>query len=121
MAHNGVRLVKEQNNRGIRSQTGSDSPQSATNSSRIVLGNSYRIILAPAYAIVALRENSPAELAGLMLGDVIVQLNGSGVHNYSLQHIMHLFYSEEGKRIRLKVDRKGKFIDFSFNLKSPIK
>ena len=61
----------------------------------------YKISLKPAYTIVELREGSPAERAGLKIGDVILSINGKPSYHYTLQDLMHKFYDDEGTRIKL--------------------
>ena len=74
--------------------------------------------LKPAYSIVELRKDSPAEKAGLEVGDIILGINGKSTHNIKLQEIVQMFYEESGKRIKLRVDRKGIIIYYEFMLKS---
>lgn len=61
----------------------------------------------PEYEIVEVRPKSPAEESGLKIGDVIKKINRKPAHNFSLEEIINLFSSEEGKKIRLKVERDG--------------
>ena len=82
------------------------------------MSGSYEYILAPSYKIVELRPDSPAKSAGLLLGDVILYINGKHAHQYSLQEIMNLFYDDTGKNIKLLVDRNGVQLKYNFKLKS---
>ncbi|WNH07950.1 aspartyl protease family protein [Thalassobellus suaedae] len=113
LAHDGVRLVKEIDNKINSSMTNSAEP---SNSTKIVIDTQYKISLKPAYTIVELRNNSPAQKAGLKIGDIILSVNEKQAFNYSLQQLMHLFYAEAGKTIKLKVDRNGVFLTFKFQL-----
>jgi len=115
LEHNGVRLIKEHKNRVARDGS------SNTSTTRIILESTYKLAVKPAYTIVELRKGSPAAEAGLLVGDVILKVNNKDTHLSSLQEIMYLFFDEEGKQIRLKVDRNGKILDFRFKLESLIK
>ena len=112
--HDGVRLVKELQTSFKRN----DDDNASRSSYRIIMSGSYEYILAPSYKIVELRPDSPAKSAGLLLGDVILYINGKHAHLYSLQEIMNLFYDETGKTIKLLIDRNGVQLKYNFKLKS---
>ncbi|MDO7171852.1 PDZ domain-containing protein [Mariniflexile sp. AS56] len=118
LAHDGVRLVKELDD-GKSGARGFDKDNGASNNTKIVIDTQYKISLKPAYTIVELREGSPAEKAGLLIGDVVLRINTKGAHQLSLQQLMHYFYEDAGKHIRLKVDREGSILNFSFSLENP--
>lgn len=114
LAHSGVRLVKERENsvsddNGLNNKTGE-------NGTKIVFDTGYKFSLKPAYAIVELRMNSPAQKAGLKNGDIVLSVNGKPAHEFSLQQIMHKFYEDDGKKIRLRIDRGGVVLNYSFVL-----
>ncbi|MFG6686389.1 PDZ domain-containing protein [Mariniflexile sp. HNIBRBA6329] len=118
LSHDGVRLVREFKN---RTATGYDIEKSddGTNGTKIIINPEYKLTLKPAYAIVELRANSPAQKAGLHIGDLVLSVNGRPSYQFTLQELMHEFFEDAGKRIRLKVDRNGKELNFSFNLENP--
>lgn len=120
LVHAGVRLVKEIDKAisGDRNVLGMNSVNSENT---IILDTNYKIALKPSYAIAELRNDSPAERAGLMIGDVILTINGRQTHDYSLQDITHMFYDDIGKRIRLKVDRGGLVLNYEFKLEDVFK
>ncbi len=118
IAHDGLRLVKELDNKINSNMIKSD--EQSTNT-KIIIDTHYKISLKPAYAIVELRNNSPAQKAGLKLGDVILSINEKQAFNFSLQQLMHLFYAKSGKSIRLKVDRNGEILIFKFQLEDVFK
>ncbi len=116
LEHDGVRFVKEVDKNTIKGNSVFENDEAQNNNNRIVINTQYKISLKPAYAIVELRENSPAQKAGLLIGDVILSVNNKQVHEYSLQQIVQMFYGDEGKRFKLKVDRNGEFFTFHFQL-----
>lgn len=71
----------------------------------------------PSFVINSVRLNSPAYLAGVHEGDKIISINRRKAHTFTVQKINDLFQSEEGKRIKLEVEREGKIIEFEFYLK----
>ena len=73
--------------------------------------------LKPSFKIVKLREDSPAALAGLKVGDEILSANGKKAYRFDLQAFSSLFSSEDGKQIRLEINRNGQVMKFKFNLK----
>lgn len=111
LAHNGVRIVK-QLERSLK--TPRNDTQSKYNT--IMLNPQYKISLKPAYAIVELREGSPAEQAGLKIGDVVLSINGKQTYQLSLQEIMKVFYDYHGKKIKMKIDRNGVVQSYYFKL-----
>ncbi|MGC6430156.1 MAG: aspartyl protease family protein [Jejuia sp.] len=86
----------------------------------IAINDNTEISLKPSYAIVELRENSPAERAGLQMHDVILSINGKSTSNYTLQQVTKFFYAEKDKLMRITVDRKGIIKSFSFKLEDPL-
>lgn len=116
LEHDGVRVVKTLNKKLSSGSFDSDNNSVSTNG--VVFSGSYEYALAPSFKIVELRVDSPAQKAGLQLGDVILNINNKHAHKYSMQEIMQMFCDKEGKRIKLLVDRKGKQISFSFKLEN---
>ncbi|WP_142785443.1 aspartyl protease family protein [Changchengzhania lutea] len=122
LSHDGFRLIKERDDGEINlSAIPSVRSDNVPNSNKIVLDARYKIVLKPAYAIVELRENSPAQISGLTIGDIILEVNGVSTHKMSLQQVMDLFYGEIGKHMKLKVDRDGLILGFDFYLEDLFK
>ncbi|MFT7351621.1 MAG: hypothetical protein ACI9XR_001377 [Flavobacterium sp.] len=90
------------------------------NGERVFDNVKYKMELKPVYIISNVRENSPAAIAGLQKEDVISKINRKNGFSYKLQDINNLLKSEEGKTITFEIDRKGKILVVSFELKSKI-
>lgn len=76
----------------------------------------YKFELKPIFQIYSVRENSPAAIAGLKVGDMILSINGKKAYNYTIQKITNLFQSEDGKTIKMQIERNEKVIDVQFKL-----
>ncbi|MFD0989682.1 aspartyl protease family protein [Mariniflexile jejuense] len=119
LAHDGVRLIKELD---IKASNGSNLERNddVANNTKVVLETTYKFSLKPAYIIVELRENSPAEKVGLQKGDIIVSINSKASYQFTLQQLIQEFHEDSGKRIRLIVDRNGNELTFNFKLENPL-
>lgn len=80
------------------------------------LRNNYEYNLKPVFIIYSVRENSPAEKIGIKVGDKIIKINNKSTHYMNIQKFTDLFQSEEGKLIKLEVERDGKILKFEFRL-----
>ena len=107
-----MRILRELNKSNIKQNS---TTQSSNNN--IILDNQYQISLKPAYAIVELRKDSPAEQAGLKIGDILISINGKQTYQLTLNQIIQMFYDDDGKKIRMRVDRGGDALIFNFKLK----
>lgn len=74
----------------------------------------------PVFSVSQINKNSPAEKAGVRVGDVITHINGQSASTYTLEKIYELFKSEDNKMIRLQVNRGEKEYKFQFRLTDPI-
>ncbi|PWI31084.1 signaling protein [Flavobacteriaceae bacterium LYZ1037] len=92
-----------------------------TSSSTIVLETKYKLALKPAYSIVELRPDSPAEKAGLMVGDYLLSINNKSTDKYSLQELMQMFFEDKDERIKLVVERGEAILTFVFYLEDVFK
>ncbi len=64
-------------------------------------------------------RHSPAEKAGVQLGDIIVEINGEAVNNYSdAQAIILSLDLRVGDKMRLKIWREGKLLDIDVVLEN---
>jgi membrane-associated protease RseP (regulator of RpoE activity) len=68
------------------------------------------------YEVSELRKGSPAEQAGVMVGDIIIAVNGFMLNRIELNQVNGFFNKKEGKRVRLLVERKGKRQRIEFRL-----
>lgn len=72
--------------------------------------------LEPSYEVAEIRPDSPAEIAGLKVGDEIVELNGRPVYRYNLNKITEILSSREGRKIKLAILRRGVPFEIEFRL-----
>lgn len=63
--------------------------------------------------IIEMFENSPAEKAGLKVGDIIVGVNGEGVSGYSSSELSKLLIGDSGTTVDIKVKRGEEVKEFS--------
>lgn len=119
--HTGVTWVTEKNNYRSVGDVGYSQNNGTNSNKTFVFGNNlevkYKFVLKPVFEIYSVRENSPAAIAGLVKGDILYAINGKEAYNYSIQKITELFQSEEGKTIKIQVQRYGRILDFKFKLK----
>ncbi len=69
------------------------------------------------YYVVAAIEGSPADLAGVLPGDLIVRVGRKKAKRLSLNRITEKFSKKEGKLIKLTLLREDQEIQTSFRLK----
>jgi hypothetical protein len=112
--HHGLQWVKET----VKLETIPISRGDAFNASgeKVTSNFKYKFNLKPIYEILNVRKNSPAELCGLKVGDIILSINKSPVYNYSLQKINEMFRSEDEKWINLEIERNSQVMKFRFQL-----
>ncbi|MCB0432386.1 MAG: PDZ domain-containing protein, partial [Mangrovimonas sp.] len=116
LEHNGIRLLQEE---VFEASPGTMNENSQTSSGiKISFDKKLKFSVKPAFAIVELRNDSPAQRAGLKIGDIIIKINGRETHKMELQDVMAIFYGDDGETIRMDVDRKGQLMHFSFVLES---
>ncbi len=72
------------------------------------------------FVIYDIVKGSPADKAGLQIGDIITWCNGWPAIFYSLEGITNKFKKRIGKKIRLKVERDEVKMEFKFRLKDLI-
>lgn len=72
------------------------------------------------YILQSVVPNSPADLAGLQKGDEILSINRVNSALYSLNQINRILQKKEGKKVRMKIKRKGEKKVIHFKLKDLI-
>ncbi|MCK5678921.1 MAG: aspartyl protease family protein [Flavobacteriaceae bacterium] len=78
----------------------------------------YNLAYKPSYQISFIRKQSPAHFAGLLVGDVILEINGKPAYNNKLQEIVFILSGKENKKIKLLIERNGKQLKYEFLLKN---
>uniref|UniRef100_UPI00404B061D aspartyl protease family protein n=2 Tax=Gelidibacter sp. TaxID=2018083 RepID=UPI00404B061D len=112
----GMRVVMEKKE-GI--SVGKDSYGNTNEGSKTIsIVESYKFVLKPTYRIVELRNNSPAKITGLLLGDVILKINGKETHHLKMNDINEMLRANEGDILKIKVDRNGKELEFALKIES---
>ena len=69
--------------------------------------------------ITQVYPDSPAQKAGLMVGDIIVEVDGIKSRGSTLTEVSHRLQGEDGTKISVKVDRNGEILDFELT-RAPI-
>lgn len=96
------------------------SPKASSNM-KINAVDYYKYSMKPAYTIVEVLKDSPAEKAGLLKGDIILKINGKETHTLKLQNVIEYFKSKAGKLINLKIDRNNSILSYQFRLEDVFK
>jgi C-terminal processing protease CtpA/Prc len=93
-----------------------------TSSGVEVINNSlqYNFVLKPIFSIAGVRKDSPGAKSGLQKDDRLITINGRKTADMTLQKIMEMMKSEEGKTIEILIERKNKQMTLSFTLEDPI-
>lgn len=115
VAYNGQMIVQEKKVHDFKTSTNFVSRTERGNTIELVYNYIFKI--KPSVQITNIRKDSPADFAGLMVGDVILEVNNKPVYTLSLQELIHKFYEEDGKEVKLLIDRNGLRDVFIFKLK----
>lgn len=81
------------------------------------LSSNIELKLQQIFEVAAIRPNSPADQAGVREGDEILEVNNKPAYQFELNELNELFYSKEGKKIKLKILRNGVEQQVKFELK----
>ncbi len=73
------------------------------------------------FQVAKIRKGSPAWIAGLEVGDQIVNINGIETSEYSLSTIIEMLQSKPGRTFRVGVRRIDQTFYAKFTLEDPIK
>ncbi|WP_027379026.1 PDZ domain-containing protein [Chryseobacterium daeguense] len=87
-----------------------------------ILNNSlqYNFVLKPIFSIAGVRKDSPAAKAGLKKDDKLISINGKKTADMTMEKIIEMMKSEEGKTINMLILRKNQEMTLSFTLEDPI-
>lgn len=121
IAQTGITIVEERDNNVQIASNHIVHPNTVPKNNQISFVGQYKFNVKPAYSIIELQKDSPAERIGLQKGDLLTHINGRPSYNYNLQQLIAIFYGEDNKKIRLKVERKGIPLTFIFRLEDPLK
>lgn len=80
----------------------------------------YKFSLKPIFSIAGVRKDSPAYEAGLKKDDKVLSINGERTADMTLEKIMELMKSNEGRNITMTIQRKNEELTFRFMLEDPI-
>lgn len=80
----------------------------------------YNFILKPIFSIAGVRKDSPGAKAGLQKDDRLISINGKKTADMTLQKIIELMKSEEGRTIQMVIERKSREMSLRFTLEDPI-
>jgi C-terminal processing protease CtpA/Prc len=78
----------------------------------------YNVAYRPRYQISHVRKGSPALFSGLMVGDVLLEINGRPAYEKELHEIIHMLSGNENKKIKLLIERNGVELKYEFELKN---
>lgn len=115
LEQDGIRVVKEKQT--ILPESSNESRDANT----IYLDYKFRYSLKPDFKIAELRKDSPAVRAGLLVGDVIISINGRSTYTMKLQDLVEIFSGDDNRLIRLEIERNFIPMRFTFRLENPLK
>ena len=72
------------------------------------------------YMVSHVRKGSPAAQAGLQINDEIYTINGEEVYHYTIGALNDLLFTKKKETIKLKIMRKGVFMNFTLVLKDEL-
>ena len=78
----------------------------------------YKFELKPVYKVFNVRSGSAADLAGIMIDDQIISINGKNAFRLKLDQLNKLLRGEDDKLITIEVMRASRIVSISFRLKT---
>ena len=117
IVYNGKQLVKE---KVVQSYSDSYGREIENNANSINFITRYFFKFKPSYKINKVLKNSPSDKAGLLVGDVILKINGKKAHEFNLNQIMYKFRERDNNKITMQIDRNGRKMEFKFRLEKKI-
>lgn len=83
----------------------------------VAVYSKYNFIFKNSYSIAIVKPGSPADIAGLKVDDIILEVNGKPAYEFKLTKLIQIFSAEDGDKIKLRIDRNGFKYNFVFYLK----
>ena len=81
----------------------------------------YKFVLKPQFSIAGCRKDSPCSQAGLKAGDKILSIGSKKANVLTLEKINYLLKaSEDGYKLKIRVERNTEVLDFYLILEDPI-
>jgi hypothetical protein len=74
----------------------------------------------PIYVIDYVRDDSPAMIAGAMVGDEILSINSMELKNLTLEQVYEMLQSRPGRKIFMRLNRNNTIVKISFRLEEYI-
>jgi hypothetical protein len=102
LAYFGKTLVKSEK---INTDVDPKSNDQANYSINFILD--YEFLFKPIYGISRIRKNSPADLTGLKVNDVLYKINGKRAYEFKMGELIDLFYERRDDLLKIQVERKG--------------
>ena len=93
-------------------------PDKSKNTSITEIFYNYGWMYKPSYQVSLVRKGSPAHLAGIMIGDIILEINAKPAYELQMEEVIHILSIKENKKIKLLIDRNGEHLRYEFVLKS---
>jgi hypothetical protein len=116
VVYNGKVLVQERSTRFGESY-GRSANSTGTAGNSVTLVTSFEFKFKPSFRVNDVLKGSPADLAGVKKGDVLLRLNGKAVHDFTLTEIIAKFQRKPNAKIKLVVRRDDQILTFEFRLK----
>ena len=114
--HEGVELIKSEK-QTVVSIDPTNLSQGNTRH-RLPITTELEFSLVPQYIVVHVREGSAAAEAGIRKGDKVLTVKGRPSYKYKLYELIELFSNDEGKEIKMEIERNGMKYKVKFELES---
>jgi hypothetical protein len=93
-------------------------PDKSKNTSITEIFYNYGFMYKPSFQVSLVRKGSPAHLAGIMEGDIVLEVNGKPAYSMEMQELIYILSYKENKKIKLLIDRNGEHLRREFILKN---
>ncbi|MEX2349637.1 MAG: aspartyl protease family protein [Flavobacteriaceae bacterium] len=111
----GFTLVKEQKN--VSSDRYRNNQNESFSVFNLNLSPKMELRVEQVFVVVEIRKGSPAEIAGIKVGDEILEVNSTPAFKFQLHELNQMFYTREGKTIKMTISRNGYEQKVKFDLK----